>query len=116
MTDETAAHLVRVHIDREAYHSPNPTTGKALYALGHVANHRELFREVEGDSEDILVPRNGERVHLKKDEHFYSQKTVTILVNGEPAEVVETKISFDEVARPEIDHIESLGIPKAAIF
>ena len=33
MSVNVAAHLVRVHIDREAYESPHPTTGEALYAL-----------------------------------------------------------------------------------
>jgi len=99
MTVEVAAHLVRVHIDREAYQSPNHTTGEALYALGHVNNHRELFREVGGEQEDAEVRRDGQIVHLKEDDHFYSQKAVTILVNGEPEEVVETKISFDELTK-----------------
>lgn len=99
MSVNVAAHLVRIHIDREVYESPNPTTGEALYALAHVPPHRELFREVGGDKEDELIPRDGEKVHLKEDEHFYSQKVVTILVNGELHEVVETRISFDEVVK-----------------
>jgi multiubiquitin len=90
---------VRIHIDREAYESPNPTTGEALYLLGHVAPHRELFREVTGDHEDHLVPRDMTAIHLKQDEHFYSQKAVTILVNGEPHEETETRISFEAVVK-----------------
>lgn len=99
MDSEIAAHEVRVHIDREPYKSPNPTTGEALYHLGHVAGHRELFREVGGDREDELVLRDATVVHLKEDEHFYSQKAVTLLINGEPYEVTETSISFDEVVK-----------------
>jgi hypothetical protein len=89
----------RIHIDREVYESPNPTTGEALYVLAHVPAQRELFHEVGGNKEDELIPRDGEKVNLKEDEHFYSQKAVTILVNGEPNEVVETKISFDDVVK-----------------
>ncbi len=99
MTAEAAKHKLRIHIDREVYESPNPTTGEALYHLGHVANHRELFREVGGDKEDEFIPRDAAVVHLKEDEHFYSQKAVTLIVNGEPHEVVETRISFEEVVK-----------------
>jgi len=93
------AHLVRIHIDREAYESPNPIAGEALYKLAHIAAHRELFREVGGDREDQLVPRDATEIHLKQDDHFYSQKAVTILVNGEPHEETETRISFEQVVK-----------------
>ena len=90
---------VRIHIDREVHELPTPTTGEALYHLGHVAGHRELFREVGGDKEDELIPRDATVIHLKEDEHFYSQKAVTLVINGEPHEVVETRISFEEVVK-----------------
>lgn len=90
---------VRIHIDRVAFKSPNPTTGEALYELGHVAKHRELFREVGGDHEDEFVPRDDLGVRLKEDEHFYSQKAITIIVNAEPKDVVETRLTFDEVVK-----------------
>jgi hypothetical protein len=99
MSVSAAAHLVRIHIDREAYESPNPTTGHALYTLANVPAHRELFREVGGDREDELIPRDGEKLHLKEDEHFYSQKTVVVVINGEAHEVVETRLSFEEVVK-----------------
>jgi len=92
-------HLVRIHIDREVYESPNPTTGEDLYHLGHIAHHRELFREAGGDHEDHAVPRNATVIHLRQDDHFYSQKAVTILVNGEPHEETETRISFEAVVK-----------------
>ena len=91
--------LVRIYIDREVYESPNPTTGEALYELAHIAEHRELFCEVGGDHEDHEVPRDTTVIHLKKYDHFYSQKAVTILVNGEPHEETETRISFEEVVK-----------------
>jgi hypothetical protein len=99
METNEAAHLVRIHIDREPYESPNPTTGEALYVLGHVAHHRELFQEVGGDHEDELVPRDASPIHLKGDQHFYSEKAVTLVVNGEPHEVTEPRISFDQVVK-----------------
>jgi len=103
MTDEKPefghAHEVRIHIDREPYVSPSPTMGEALYELAHIAKHRELFREAGGDHEDQLMPRDATVIHLKQDEHYYSQKTVTILVNGEPHEETETHISFEGVVK-----------------
>jgi hypothetical protein len=93
------ARRVRIHIDREPYESPTPTIGAALYALGHVAAHRDLFREVAGREEDQLVERSAVDVSLKQDEHFYSQKVFTIAVNAQKKEVAETKLTFDEVVR-----------------
>lgn len=90
-------HEVRIHIDREPYESPNPTTGAALYRLGQVSTHRELFREVDGDHEDVPVPNDGTEVGLKQDEHFYSEKEFTIVVNGRPKIVTERELSFDEI-------------------
>jgi hypothetical protein len=91
------AHTVRVHINREPYTSPNPTTGEALYKLGDIAKHQELFREVGGDHEDELVPRGDTAIHLKQDEHFYSQKLFKIRVNGDEHEVNEKHISYAQV-------------------
>jgi len=88
-----------IHIDREPYDSPTPTTGLALYALGHVALHRDLFREVGGDAEDELVERGAEGIHLKPEEHFYSQKVFSIVVNAQKREVAEPKLSFAEVVK-----------------
>lgn len=92
-------HPIRIHIDRNPYESPSPTTGEALYMLGQVVGHRELFREVSGDAEDELVPRTAEHVVLTPNEHFYSQKIFTIIVNGQKKDWVETKISFDELVK-----------------
>src|ERR1700730_12139234 len=65
-------HEVRVHIDQHPYKSPSPTTGVALYALAHVGEGLELFKEVEGHREDAAVPKDGTELHLKEDEHFHS--------------------------------------------
>lgn len=98
MVNETAQR-VRIHIDREPYESPTPTTGAALYALGHIAEHRDLFRESAGDEEDQLIERIAVDVRLTSDEHFYSQKVFTIAVNAQKKEVAETKLTFDEVVK-----------------
>src|SRR3569833_984697 len=94
-----AAHLVRIHIDRKPYTSPNPTTGEALYALAHVGKQRELFREVDGNHEDELVPRDHTDIRLHQDEHFYSQKDKdrTIIVNLVEKVWDQRRISYEEV-------------------
>ncbi len=88
---------VRIHIDREPYESGDPTTGAALYVLGKVGAHRELFREVGGDREDEIVPNDETTVHLKQDEHFYSEKDFTIIVNGRKKVVATRELSFKEI-------------------
>ena len=88
------SHEVRIHINRQPYESPNPTTGAALYALGSIPGHYELFGEVDGDREDDLIPRNDTKIRLSKDEHFYSQKEFRIIVNARPKDVTERVLSF----------------------
>ena len=90
---------VRIHIDREPYESPSPTTGEALYALGHIAPHRELFRELGGDAEDALIERSAVDIRPVPDEHYYSQKVFAIVVNAQRKEVAEPKLTFDEVVK-----------------
>ena len=97
MSVDVAAHLVRIHINRKAYRSPNPTTGEALYILGDIAKHEKLYREVGGDKEDKLVPRDDTHVHLTEDEHFYSQEVFSILVNGDDHDVDEKEITYAKV-------------------
>lgn len=89
--------LARIHIDRQPYESPNPTTGEALYALGGIEGHVELFREVDGGDEDELVRRGDDHIRLKPDEHFYSQKVFNIIVNTEKKEVLKPRLTFDEL-------------------
>lgn len=91
------AHLVRIHINRVTYDSPNPTTGEALYILGDIPKQEKLYREVGGDEEDKLVPRDDAHIHLTKDEHFYSQKVFSILVNQDEHDVDKKEISYAQV-------------------
>ncbi len=57
-------HEVRIHIDQQPHKSPNPTTGEALYRLGHVKAGLKLYREVKGDEEDRAIENGLEVVHL----------------------------------------------------
>jgi hypothetical protein len=90
---------VRVHIDQKPYHSPNPTTGAALYALGGVQPGFELYREVQGKHEDTPIEIGPERVHLTQDDHFHSgpPKEFKIMVNGKKKTVTMKRLSFDEL-------------------
>ena len=92
-------HEVRIHINRQPYESPNPTTGAALYALGQIGAHQELFKEIGGDREDELIPNDGTLVHLKHDQHFYSQRDFVIIVNGQKKTVTTKAVTFDEIVK-----------------
>jgi hypothetical protein len=90
-------HTLKVHIDREPYESPNHTTGEALYKLGTIGHGFELFQEVDGDREDVLIKRNDEPITLRNNEHFYSEKEVQIVVNAKPRMVAKRRMRFEEV-------------------
>lgn len=87
----------RIHIDRRRYNSLDPTTGEALYALADIGPRKELFREVDGEEEDQPVPRDGTVIDLVADEHFYSDRVFTVVVNTEDKEVTERRLSFNDV-------------------
>lgn len=97
MLDIVAAHTVRIHINRVAIKSPNPTTGEALYALADLEKREKLYREVAGDEEDERIPRDETPIQLIKDQHFYSQKIFDILVNGDEHEIDTKEITYDRV-------------------
>jgi hypothetical protein len=94
-----AERRVRIHIDQEHYESHNPTTGDALYRLGHVKPGLRLYREVKGDREDTAIDDGPETVHLREDEHFHSgePRKITIIVDGTPYEWSKPAITYAEV-------------------
>lgn len=93
----TEAHLVRIHINRVTFQSPNPTTGEALYAVADIPKHEKLYREVEGDEEDERISRDETPIHLTEDEHFYSQQMFEIIVNGDDHEIDTKDITYARV-------------------
>lgn len=66
---------ITIHIDKKQYKSPSPTTGAALYALGHVAAGYDLWREVHGKGDDELIANDAKPVVLKNGDHFYSAQS-----------------------------------------
>ena len=101
MSEHEHKHEVKIFIDQHTYHSPNPTTGAALYVLGKVEPGLELFREVTGEREDPEVPNGPETVHLKEDEHFHSgkPKTYTIYVNGQEKTVTTKTVTYEQIVK-----------------
>jgi len=89
-------HQVHIQLDRKVYESPNPTTGAALYMLGHVAP-RKLYREVDGNHEDEFIPEEAAMVHIKEDQHFYSQIEFTVIVNAQKKVVMDDVLTYNEL-------------------
>lgn len=102
---------VRVHLDRTPHESPNPTTGEALHRLGRVAPDWDLYREVQGDREDELVPPSGTVVYLQPDEHFYTVDArghgITIVVNARKRTVNTRKLTFEQLVALAFDPVPS---------
>jgi len=71
---QSGPETVVIHIDKTKYESPSPTTGQALYQLGHVLSGYDLFLEIPGPGDDTLVPNGSEQFHLKNGMHFYTAK------------------------------------------
>lgn len=69
----THHNLVVIHIDKKKYESADPTTGEALYELGNIdAKEYDLFREIPGPEDDVLIKADTSPVDLKNGVHFYS--------------------------------------------
>jgi hypothetical protein len=102
-------HEVRVHIDQKPHHSPNPTTGEALYSLGNVAAGSELYREVCGNREDRPIENDDEPIHLKDDEHFHSSpaqaRELAIIINGQQKRVKSKSLMFSELVALAFDSV-----------
>lgn len=99
MNEQDKGPRVRIHIDRKPYESPTSTTGEALYALGAIAEHEKLYREVSGNHEDEPIARDDDAVELTADEHFYSEKVTIVFVNGDEHEVEVKDITYAQVVQ-----------------
>jgi hypothetical protein len=102
MNDQAGTHLVPIQIDRQRFESPSPTSADALYSLGKVPAHKGLLREATGDKEDKFIPRGTQVVHLKVDEHFYTEDVVTIVVEGTAHEWPKGEITYAQVVTLEV--------------
>lgn len=91
------AHEVRIHINREVYKTPNPTTGEAVYALADIPEHEKLYLEVQGNAEDECIPRDETTIEFSEDAHLYSQETYDIFVNGDEHRIDTQEITYARV-------------------
>lgn len=96
-------HVVHIHIDKQEYQSPSPTTGAALYQLAKIADGLQLLKKGHAHDEDSAVANDGAVVHLKNGDHFYSatpKPTETmIFVNTDPVNWSRPQISYDELVK-----------------
>ena len=93
MSANVAAHVVRIHIDREAYGSPIRPRAKhsTPWATSPSTRNSTAKSRAMRKTSGFRVTRPP--IHLKEDEHFYSQKVFDILVNGDEHEI-DTKRSL----------------------
>jgi hypothetical protein len=66
---------VTIIIDKKEKKSPNPTIGAALYKLGEVAAGYDLWEEVHGKGDDVLISNDGAPITLKNGEQFYTAQS-----------------------------------------
>ena len=96
--NDSRPHHLRIHINRSPFHSPNPTTAAALYALSEVPAGQVLFREAQGDHEDEFIKNDEHEMYLREDEHFYSAVLeFKIVVNSREKVVTSQEVSFSQV-------------------
>lgn len=95
--------VVRIHIDKQIYESPNPTTGAALYLLARIPEALRLFKEGRAHDEDTPIINDGAGVELKNGDHFRTGKPepagITIFVNTDPVAWDRPQISYDELVK-----------------
>ncbi len=96
-------HVVRIHIDKQLYESPAPTTGAALSLLARVPAGLQLFKEGHGHDEDSPITNDGTQVDLKNGDHFRIGKpepaSITIYVNTDPVVWNCPQIGYDELVK-----------------
>jgi len=103
MNNNQLPRIVRIHIDKQHYESPTPTTGAALYALARVQAGLQLFKEGHGHDEESPIASDGTPVELDNGDHFHTggpeQAGMTIYVNTNPMAWDRPHISYDELVK-----------------
>ena len=95
--------VVRIHIDKQVYESPTPTTGAALYLLAHVPPELQIFDGGHRHEGSAPIPNDATPVELKGGEHFRTGKRghagTNIFVNTAPYEWERPQITYDELVQ-----------------
>lgn len=94
-----AKKTLKLTINKEAYEWPQEyILGAEIRKLGHIGPEELIFLAIKKPWEDELI-EDDTRVNLARPEieHFFSKKTVTIIVNGTPHEWSKHKVCFEDV-------------------
>src|SRR5690606_14667163 len=57
-----------------------------------------------GNQEDIHILEDDSEIKLHKDDHFYSQLEIEIIVNGKKKVIVDLYLTFEEVIKLAFDN------------
>ena len=92
---------LKLTINKEVYEWPQQyTLGAEIRKLGHIDPEELIYLAIKKPWEDELI-KDDTRVNLARPEieHFFSKKTVTIIVNGTPHEWSKPMICFEDVVK-----------------
>jgi len=103
MSTQENGQKVRVHYEGRPLEVVSPISSEVLYAAIHVPEGEVLYREVIGDHEDQVIPKDAQHITLVQDEHFYAahphKVEHEIIVNARRKTVKGRKISFEQIVR-----------------
>jgi hypothetical protein len=93
--------VVRIHIDKQLYESPTPTSGAVLYLLAHIPAGLQLFKAGYDHEEDLPITNDGTTVELENGEHFRTGKAAetTIYVNTDAVVWKRPQVSYEELVK-----------------
>jgi len=92
---------LKLTINKETYEWPEQyILGAQIRKLGHIGPDELIYLAIKKPWEDELI-KDDTRVSLARPEieHFFSKKTVTIVVNGTPHEWNKHTICFEDVVK-----------------
>lgn len=92
---------LKLTINKETFEWPQQyILGVEIRKLGRIAAEELIYLAIKKPWEDELI-KDDTRVNLARPEieHFFSKKTVTLIVNGTPHEWGKPTICFDDVVR-----------------
>lgn len=92
---------LKLTINKEVYEWPQQyILGAEIRKLGHIGSEELIYLAIKKPWEDELI-KDDTRVNLARPEieHFFSKKTLTIIVNGTPKEWDKHIICFEDVVK-----------------
>jgi Multiubiquitin len=92
---------LKLTINKESFEWPQEyILGAEIRKLGHIGPEELIFLAIKKPWEDELI-KDDTRVNLARPEieHFFSKKTVTLIVNGKPHEWDKHTICYDDVVK-----------------